>query len=516
MTPVPEEIWHQIFSHFECNLPGDQWWMYGQADHSPRKTLTSISLVCRRFHRVATPLLYRTIILDGTDKTESHQDHITRSLAASPNLGLDTRTISLKDDCLPTTTGFLSVLEGLLPFLELPLAMRRHMESELKEPTTGISRHRDISVAVFMLALMPCVRVVDINYFESKALIWLMSGHPDMDEHLIRSSDFEYSDTIKDQAIEGLRQDAIVRVAAQRKAMHSFANYGLPHLEELRLRNDFSRRDITPIHAIEATLLHPKLKVLRFLGVNWLPDSLDLLRWPNEPCGVQFLELRESLVGAASLRHILTRFTNLRTLIIHLAGCARYDEEWTDWELKIDEFGPILTELGQGLVELNLHTNNYDEYGDGLDEEYGEGLGEYNGYLGSLAEMQSLRHLSILMENLVDDSFQPGEGVPTLADVLPPSLETLHLHWDNHHSAEDPHTARYVNGAVRKLLEQGRMPNLRRVSIERYDTPECEFDGPVAGWDMTVENRKLWTDDFSPDCGRIDYEKIILIFERRD
>ncbi|KAI3395879.1 hypothetical protein diail_664, partial [Diaporthe ilicicola] len=53
MEPVPDEIWHQIFSYHECVLPEDKWWwMYGaQVDRSPLQTLTSIALACTQFHR---------------------------------------------------------------------------------------------------------------------------------------------------------------------------------------------------------------------------------------------------------------------------------------------------------------------------------------------------------------------------------------------------------------------------------------------------------------------------------
>lgn len=280
----------------------------------------------------------------------------------------------------------------------------------------------------------------------------------------------------------------------------SFANYGLPHLEEIRLRAAEWKYESIPIHDIEAALLHANLKTLRLLGSSWLNRSLKLLKWPGEPCGVQFLELRESLVEASSLRHILTRFKSLRTLIIHLTDGRRYDDEG-HWDLNLDEFGAILRELGQDLVELSLHNNNF--------RNYPVGTGEYEGYRGSLVELRSLRHLSVAIEHLVDDILQreDREEVPKLADVFPPSLETLHLHHDGKYKRNEVlyrHHCGFVNSAVRKLLEQGRMPNLRQVSVERsYNkTLEGEFDGQVAGWDMTVENVDMWLKHGTSGCRR--------------
>ncbi|KAI7778600.1 hypothetical protein LA080_001930 [Diaporthe eres] len=241
-----------------------------------------------------------------------------------------------------------------------------------------------------------------------------------------------------------------------------------------------------------AALLHANLKTLRLLGSSWLNRSLKFLKWPGEPCGVQFLELREGLVEASSLRHILTRFKSLRTLIIHPTDGRRYDDEG-QWDFNLDEFGAILRELGQDLVELSLHNNNF--------RNYPVGTGEYEGYLGSLVELRSPRHLNVVIEHLVDDIR------PTLADVFPPSLETLHLHHDGKYKRNEVlyrHHCGFVNSAVRKLLEQGRMPNLRQVSMERgyKKTLEGEFDGKVAGWDMTVKNVDMWLKHGTLGCRR--------------
>lgn len=508
MIPIPDEIWHQIFSHYESVLPEDPWWMYGtQIDHSVRKTLMSIFLVSRQFHRVAQPLLYRTVLIEGGHyDNEWRQGHLIRTLAASPDLGRHTRTISLKEYRLISNPAFYAILQELLPSLDLPTAMRRHMEVKLEESIRRSDDWRSIDLAAFLLALMPRVRLVDLSYHGSKTLIWMMSGRADMNEQLIRNPGDKNSDNEGDSLGEGTHKDAILNSDGLGMTRASFANYGLPHVEELRLRTGDCRRDSTPIHSIEAVLLHPNLKTLRLFGSNWLQKSLDLLRWPKEPCGVQFLELRESLVEASSLRHILTRFGGLRTLLVHLAGCARYDDDETEWEMNLDEIGLLLRELGQDLEELSLDTNNY--------EEYDEGFGQCEGHLGSLREMRSLKHLSVVYKDLIDDSAEPLEA-PTLADVLPCTLETLHFHWDEKYRGEESYRRRcgYVNDAVRKLLERGHMHNLRQVSIERYynESLEGEFDGPVAGWDMSVENKHLWMTYSGSGCGRT-----IVTFKRRD
>lgn len=510
MIAVPDEIWHQIFSHHECVLPEDQWWMYGpQVDHSPRKILASISRVSRQFHRVAQTFLYRTILLEGGDhEHEWRQEHLTRALATSPNLGLITRTIAFDDSCLPRTTGFHSMLQELLPSLDLPSTMRRYLETKLAKSKQNSNSSGKIGIAAFMITLMPRIRLVEFSFHGSRNLIWMLSGCVDMDEQLIRDPDDVFSDSEGDDVVTRPRKRTggnTLKIDTCDTVRASFANFGLTNLEELRLRTGDSRHYTTPVHSIEAALLHPSLKTLRLLGSNWLQKTLDLLKWPNEPCGVKFLELRESLVEAASLRYILTRFTSLRTLLVHLAGCRRYQDEEIEWDMNLDEIGSILRSLGGNLVELSLHTNNY--------EDYDEGPSQSEGHLGSLREMRSLKYLSVVSGDLIDNGAEIQEA-PTLADVLPRSLETLHLHWDEKYYGEHSYRRQcgYVNGAVRKLLEHGHMPDLGQVSIERLynETLEGEFDGPVAGWDMSVENRRLWKTYSTSGCGRT-----IVTFKKR-
>ncbi|KAK2609954.1 hypothetical protein N8I77_003419 [Diaporthe amygdali] len=499
MRPVPDEIWHQIFSHHQCVLVEDKWWMYGaQVDRSPMETLTSIALVSKQFYRVALPLIYQTLLLEGGDSETTRHEHLTRTLAAGPNLGLHTRTITLDDADLPPTFAFGLMIQKLLKSLELPTTLRKHIETRLEEYARyNYYSSRYVGVAVFILALTPRVRLVDCSYHGiSPSLIWMMSGRSDMTEQLMQDPEKGDSDTEEDRIDEETRKDDAVNLSAHEMAGASFANYGLPDLEELRLRTGDCTDNSTYIHSIEAALLHPNLKVLRLLGINWLQKSLRLLKWPDEPCSVQLLELKENLIEASSLRHILSRFTSLRTLLIHLADCRRYmyDTDEIEWEVYLNEFGSILRELGQDLVEFSLHTTSFES--DGICE----------GHLGSLREMRSLRHLKVIYTDLVNTRVEPSEQVSKLVDVLPPSLETLHLHWDERHCGQEYYKRRcgFVNQGVTELLEHGHMPNLRQVSIERYynETMEGEFDGPIGGWDMTVENVHLWATYSSSGCMR--------------
>lgn len=504
MIHVPDEIWRQIFTFFECILPDDKWWWYGaQVDRSPLKDLLSIAHVCKHFHGLARPLIYRTIVLEGLDgdveleferraqrlrEMPTHEeqrrrsieeilqsaiynnaqnirhDRVTRAMIACPSLGQHTRVINIDDTGLPSAPGLDKMIHEILPSLSLPGALRKQMEIKLKQA----SGYKAVGLAV-LLALTPNARLVDISYHgTTEALIWMLSGRPDIINQLT-SDAHVLSDT---------REENVPSVTNV-----SFSNYGLSNLEEVRIRTGNRRYFVTPIHSVEALLLHPNLRTLRLFGINWLQPSLDLLRWTKEPCGIHLLDLRECVVEASSVRYILSRFTSLHTLLVHLDG-GRYlgilGE--TEWDIQLDEFGSVLRELGQGLNNLCLDTN----------------LScpgrQCRGHLGSLREMRSLKHLKVAYSNLINMS-ESIDDVPKMADVLPHSLETIHLLCESQHH-DDKHykeRCRHISQVVTEMLENGQMPYLRRVTVEQSCAiMEGEFAGPIRRWDMTIESEYTW------------------------
>lgn len=510
MIPIPEEIWRQIFSNYECVLT-EEWWLFGtDVDRSSRETLRSLCLTSTQFCRLAQPLLYRTIPLEGrVYDSMRYQGNLVRTLMASPELRLHTRAISLDEKYREIDHDFRdNVLLQRLPSLALPPAVRRHIRDELESENFNHSfdTFTNIGIAPFILALTPRVRLVDLTYHGSKALLRMLSGRADLPDRPAR----ELGDSREHGEGGEPRQGATSKSGGQGTAGTPYSDFGLPDLEEVRLRAGDVRRWTRPIHHVEHALLHPGLRTLRLFATKWLRESLELLRWPAAPRGVRHLELREAVVDGPSFRHILTNFTGLRTFLVHMGGPWRVKSSTHDeveWDCRLDDIGSALRDLGGGLAELDLHTNGYFKY-------RGEAA-RRGGVLGSLREMRALRRLSVVYDDLVAErSTQAPEQAPAiLAEVLPPSLETLHLHWDGQYLDEESYRRRCVtvNLAVRGLLEQGSMPNLRQVSIERYDnkTLEGEFDGPVAGWDMTVESKHLWSTYFT-----VRHRRTIVTFER--
>lgn len=508
MIPVPEEIWHQIFSSYECVL-NEEWWMYeDRIDHSSRKTLRSLCLVSTQFRRLAQPLLYRSIPHEGYfPDNERYQGKLARTLTASPELGLHTRAVSLEEQYLQIDHDLRdNVLLQHLPSLVLPPAVRRHIKDELESFDHSFHHFTSIGIAPFIIALTPRVRLVDLTYLSSEALLWQISGRADLAEQSVRKPGVPQ----EDEAGGEPRERAILHAGAP------YSNFGLPNLQEVRLRTGDYDCGTTPIDFIEPALLHPGLRTLRLLGTKWLRKNLELLRWPGAPRGVRHLELREAIVDASSFRHILARFTGLRTLLVYLVKAswrlhATFPGDEPVWDVRLEEIGSALRASGSGLEALDLHTNDY------LD--HPEGPARFGAALGSLREMRSLRRLSVVYDNLVGggSTEAPEQAAPAiLAELLPPSLETLHLHWDERYPDEESYRQQCapVNSAVRVLLEHGGMPSLRQVSMERRysGTLDGEFDGPVAGWDMTAEKKRPWR---TSGCASRGFERTIVTFKKR-
>lgn len=121
-------------------------------------------------------------------------------------LGLLTRTISFDGSCLPRSPGINSLLKGLLPSLDLPSTMRRYLETKLAESKQNSNSSGKIGIAAFMLALMPCIRLVEFSSHGSRNLIWMLSGRADVGEQPIGDPDDEYSDSGDGMITESLKR----------------------------------------------------------------------------------------------------------------------------------------------------------------------------------------------------------------------------------------------------------------------------------------------------------------------
>lgn len=142
--------------------------------------------------------------------------------------------------------------------------------------------------------------------------------------------------------------------------------------------------------------------------------------------------------------------------------------------------------MAQDLIELSLYTNS-------IEDDW-----SLDGQVVSLREMRSLKHLRVAYRSLVDDHVEPPEQASRMAALLPPSLETLRLHWDERYYGDESYRRRpgYVNEVVTGFLQNGQMPNLRQVTLEWYyvtgKAMKSKLNELIFVWDLKFENMPQW------------------------
>lgn len=340
-----------------------------------------------------------------------------------------------------------------------------------------IYRRQDDRLSAALLAFMPNLRLFEQTlHGNSELLSHMLSGRVDLDGPLDGSSSPAHSDT-------------------DPSAMVKFANFGVPHLTEVRLRTGDCQDGSTPIGDVEEVLLHPHLRTLRLQGFAWLePEMQDLKYIENHNHNLEFLELKECLVDVRTLRHILKRFKNLRRLKIEMGDARRTlgrDDE-DGWRVDLDQFGDVLREYGTDLAEFDLQTAEFDWP---------------DSYIGSLHELKSLRHLRVAQEDFVDRWYELWDGHPppmSLADALPPSIETLFLYnqlrWHRKNTDDERWQEMY------DLITSGRFPNLRSIEVEMIlNSPAArskKLEDKIDGWDIHIDQRLMWERYASTGCMR--------------
>ncbi|KAF5013006.1 hypothetical protein FDECE_953 [Fusarium decemcellulare] len=522
MGSLPDEIWHQIFSEFEDVLPLERWWMYGcHLKHETAKDLLSLSLVCRQFHRIVQPIIHRSIILvgRGRDDSETHTNFM-RTLAAHPELGQGTRVVSVADN-LPSEyqlsklgDSFLQdhinpILEGL----DLPPAFARRLRKRLFEDP-----YRDVGgFAALVVASMPNVELVDCTIeFDHPVLPWILSGANWLNEKMMTNPFYDSGDEEEEREEEDEDNDDDddddedldnAEETKLRIQNTKFANYGLPNLKEVRIRTP-SVDGATHAYMMEPLLLHPSLRTLRTLGMDWCYDEVEVLKWPNSVSNLMYLDLKECLIDATGFQTILTRCPCLIGLSIQMADTRREeDRDPESWEVDLAEFSRILRHDGRRLESFELHTLEYDDYH------------ATDGTLGSLRELELLKHLKVMRKDLVGGGEVIfGEVDPDAIrweDALPPWIETLYVHWDDAYYSKSwfETLRRGLAKEMCDLIAGGQFPNLYKIECERpYKEKPKEWEPEVAvdGWEIYTREEHLWETQSS--SGRL---RTILVLSKK-
>ncbi|KAK7408887.1 hypothetical protein QQX98_008948 [Neonectria punicea] len=354
--------------------------------------------------------------------------------------------------------------------------------------------------AVLMLAFMPHVQLVDCTLGGSPGLLpWILSGSLEA-EYAVQQDDEDKEDegNMADQENQESQDTEKKRVITEPSK-----EVWLPSLKQVRLRHGDAVENTTAMTQLEAILLHPHLESLFLLGVDWTGDEARRMQWNDRISNLTFLELKESIVDASGLQHILTRCKNILNLTIQLGDARRegWDREEDSWQVDLDQFSRVLRKHGRGLTQLDLHTVEY------------QASNGSEGRLGSLRELSSLKHLGVTKVDLLGTPYERASQVGpedlSLQSALPQSLETLHLHFDDYYYAgqsldEAGHQELY------ELITGGQFPNLYEVKVEFYLTdPSRLFGREIVGWEIHTVEEHLWERAASSGCLRS-----ILVFSR--
>ncbi|KAF4957605.1 hypothetical protein FSARC_11244 [Fusarium sarcochroum] len=505
MAFLPDEIWEQIFIVFEDHMPSENWWMYGaQIKHEGLKTLRSIALVSRQFERVAQRLLYRTLLVEGRDYYGLAQARLLRTLSEQPQLGQHARDVSIDDDA-----GYHYRMGRKLSDTPLRSILGTGLGSLKGRFEPMRSRRRKVSDTYGFGALaasyMPHLQLIDCTVHDNHTLLPpMLSGRLGLEVEFLGEPEGQRKAFEDDYGDEEQTNDK----DAPNSMGGMYTNYSFPNLTEVRVKTG-GCDGATTVFVIEPILLHPTLKRLRTLGINWTGDESSLLKWPDRHSNLQYLDLKECVIDATGLRSVLTRCPDLKSLLIEMADFRREeDREEGSWKVDLSDFGNVLRQLARVLEDFDIHTLDYKS------SNYAEGR------IGSLKTLNSLKHLKTDKEDFLGYPSDPDEEVATPAlrfgEALPPSLETLYLHWGDDYYDEDwrEYKRRGVNKEIHSFIVESELYNLREIRVERYynETMEGEWDSELKldGWDISVKNEHLWKRYGNSGCMRT-----VLVLSKR-
>ncbi|KAF5631509.1 hypothetical protein F25303_9668 [Fusarium sp. NRRL 25303] len=357
MGALPDEVLHKIFAELEDQLPLDEWQLYGaQLDHQGSAALRNLCLVSRQFRRIAQPLLYRTIVIEGCDDAKDITTVLLRTFVENSQLAEQVRAVSLTDRATYSAQVEIlgkdatkKIVRLAMENLDLPPALNRFMKRHIAS----------CGFLALILAYMPHVQVVDCTMGDKPTILpWQLSASP----HVGRPRGFPVflpqSDLFDDEdyVVDFKNQDNPEESQEQKgSSKGTFANHCFPNLTEIRIRAVEGPEDIEGARGIEPLLLNSTLKILRAFGTAWYGDELASLVWPtHRNHNLQYLDLIETYIDAEGLKTVLTRCPNLKGIAIRLPDEYRtlldhYETEGSDngdCIINLDDFGDVLRQFG--------------------------------------------------------------------------------------------------------------------------------------------------------------------------
>ncbi|KAF5674922.1 hypothetical protein FHETE_2673 [Fusarium heterosporum] len=303
---IPNEIWLQIFSHFESH--SSQLFVH----KLDRSALTSLSLVSRDISRLAQHVLYRSIYHAGE---VSSLLLLATTIILTPRLGSAVRAFRV-NAFLPRLTGAEQrYLEEMIKYTSIPPQLKSTLQDTLNDNHYSDRGSGIAVVASLLLAHMPGLRSFDgPGQYASlfPALSWILGG--------------------------GFVEPRGGTETCSRTA----PNY-LPDLQEVLLPGN----SLLPFGNAQNLLLHPNIKTLQMHGVTCTEGANKDLLSRNFKSSLQRLVISDCVIDITFLQYIMFQCNDLSELSLGTgAGLPGQPQE----SLNIDLYGGILRDLGRNLI----------------------------------------------------------------------------------------------------------------------------------------------------------------------
>jgi len=382
---LPDEILVRIFDLFTTHAELEERLHQDTEDDSTPdyKTLSRITKASRHFHRLATPVLYRLLVLH--ERTSCAL--LFRTLLKQPGLGRLTKGLSIHvydDEFDPETDA---VLRSHLEFLQLK---KPRVRCPLPVPE---SAHAQLAV---FLAFLPQLEALDVMLDDKQGM----------------SSDFltimPYWCSVVDQYVQkGYGPND--RHPREYPIVNQFAM-----LREVRIRH-WRLLNKTPRLQYATDLLG--LPTLESIHCHWTNLSLSAQQithfaQTDKPLALKEIFLENSSIDATSLDCLLSNSPCVQSLTVSWG-----DEQAGDSKLSYSQLGTLLRKHCGTLQTLVLNPTKLRPSRETSDE----------AYIGPLRQLKSLRRLAIDSNALLGHSQFLAKSEHTLQDMLPASLEALHL-----------------------------------------------------------------------------------------
>ncbi|KAJ5595599.1 uncharacterized protein N7459_001807 [Penicillium hispanicum] len=448
-----------------CALPNDVLLMVGE-QLNQRTDRWKLIFVCRRFHDLFLPLVYRTALLHNWRAARSFFNAVT----TRPSLANAVRELNLSGwQSAPISNTDRMELKASVALQEW-VKTSSHSQEEMAQWERGLENGLGDTWIALLLPLLNQLRQLHLVYVSQTPCL-----NRTMRRAISRERPFK-----SNPAFRHLRE-----VSLHRRG----------HIEDSEPR-EYS--DGTNGPSSDLVLSFFKLPSMRSVVANSVVDPSIVPTGNDDEDNkhVNEQDISEPPAGFSSISEIDLRASSgnhgMDALVASCADLRSFKYQHSDSHVDSHGYQPTAFYRSLTRSKGTLQTLWLDHYGDhypftaaGLNQTHDE-------WFGSLADFAALREIRIRLPNLLDIRYQ-NEPTTPLLNCLPSSLEALYIE-----GCEERHVS-ILASQLQTVIKnrRARMPKLTRVDIEgafRNATPEESGDTsglPLETPDSTIKSKVL-------------------------